>query len=144
LSRTCWKVADHDFTIWANTLRSRFTPAKVPEEDVEKEFLKSLVEVYEFKRAGTSLKLLDRISPDFKWPEGTTLQLREGEQEPSVTYISKEAEISLLESLGLKEKGPSSVIAENLVADFNVKTPDESWRLAPVTDMGLKFAVSTA
>jgi hypothetical protein len=128
----------------ANARQSRFTPAKVPEEDVLNEFLKAVIEVYEFKRCGSSLKLLDRISPHFKWPHGTTFQLREGEQEPTVSYINEEAKISLLESLGLMEKESSSIITEDRVAESNVKTPDQSWKRVPLTDMGLKFAVSTS
>jgi hypothetical protein len=109
------------------------------------EFLKAVVEVFQFKKHKVSLDALDNVSPEYQWPSGIEIKYENGENGPAITFLNETAEKSLLEMLGLAEaelvqpEEPRDSSTEDVPA---VATSDMSWKDIPLENMNLRFAVS--
>ena len=129
----------------SNSWDDSFTPSKIPEDQVMDEFLKAVVEVFQFTEHKVSLDKLDNVSPDFEWPSGIEIKYENGKDGPTIAFLNETAEKSFLELLGLAEtqtiqpEESMDSTAEDIPV---VVTSDLSWKDIPLEDMNLRFAVS--
>jgi hypothetical protein len=121
----------------------RFAESVVDDQQLERELVRSLVEVFLCLSRFGNLQRLDSapIPPAHTWDVNFSLTLPPGQSTPSVRFQTQADAESLLKELQMQEPAPPKSQGYSLgTLDANLES-DESWKLVPLSDESVLFAV---